>query len=108
MLAGEVDEPVTADIKRLIRLPGSVHGKSGLRVTPLSRDALTDFDPLRDAVPKEYSSDPVRITMKRDSEITILGERMRLKGETEVPEYAAVFLIGRKMADHGHGTPVSE
>jgi len=98
-LAGEVDEPVTADIKRLIRLPGSVHGKSGLRVTPLTRDELTNFDPLRDAVPKEYSSDPVKITMKRDSEITMLGERMSLKGETEVPEYAAVFLVGRKMAD---------
>jgi len=107
-LAGEVDEPVTADVKRLIRLPGSVHGKSGLRVTPLSRDALTDFDPLRDAVPGAYSSDPVKITMKRDSDITIRGERMSLKGETEVPEYAAVFLIGRKMADLGHGTDVTE
>ncbi|MCL2143345.1 MAG: DNA primase catalytic subunit PriS [Methanomassiliicoccaceae archaeon] len=102
-LSGEVDEPVTADIKRLIRLPGSVHGKSGLRVTPLSRNGLDDFDPLEDAVPKEYSSDAVKITMKRDTEITMLGERMLLKGETEVPEYAAVFLIGRKLADHGHG-----
>ena len=106
-LAGEVDEPVTADVKRLIRLPGSVHGKSGLRVTPLSRDELTCFDPLLNAVPKEYSSDPVKITMKRDSELTMLGEHMQLKGETEVPEYAAVFLVGRKMADIGHG-PVSE
>jgi DNA primase small subunit len=102
-LAGEVDEPVTADVKRLIRLPGSVHGKSGLLVTPLPRSALDGFDPLNDAVPKEYSADPVTITMKRDSEIAMLGERMRLKGETEVPEYAAVFLIGRKMADIGHG-----
>ncbi|MDR0777870.1 MAG: DNA primase catalytic subunit PriS [Methanomassiliicoccaceae archaeon] len=107
-MSGEVDEPVTADVKRLIRLPGSVHGKSGLRVTPLSRDELTNFDPLRDAVPDVYSKDPVKITMKRDSEITMLGEHMQLKGETEVPEYAAVFLIGRKMADHGHGPPVND
>jgi DNA primase small subunit len=107
-LAGEVDEPVTADVKRLIRLPGSVHGKSGLRVTPLTRDQLTDFDPLRDAVPAAYSSDPVKITMKRDTEITVRGERMHLKGETEVPEYAAVFLIGRKMADIGHGAQVTD
>jgi DNA primase small subunit len=107
-LAGEVDEPVTADIKRLIRLPGSVHGKSGLRVIPLTRDELTDFDPLRDAVPAEYSSDPVKIIMKRDSEITIRGERMSLKGETEVPEFAAVFLIGRKMADLVHNNEIIE
>ena len=26
VLAGETDEPVTSDVKRLIRLPGSLHG----------------------------------------------------------------------------------
>ena len=33
---GETDEPVTADVRRLIRCPGSLHGGSGLRVTPLT------------------------------------------------------------------------
>ena len=103
-LSGEVDEPVTADIKRLIRLPGSVHGKSGLRVMPLTRDELTDFDPLIDAVPKQYSDDDVTITMRRDTDITIKGQHFKLSGTTKVPEYAAVFLIGRKMADFGDGT----
>ncbi len=100
-LSGEVDDPVTADIKRLIRLPGSIHGKSGLRVVPLSRSQLDDFDPLIDAMPKEYSDDPVKITMHKDTEIKIKGENFSLKGTTEVPEYAAVFLVGRKMADIG-------
>ena len=50
----EIDEPVTSDIKRLIRLPGSLHGKTGLAVTPIKRDELDDFDPLRDAVPEIY------------------------------------------------------
>ena len=103
-LSGEVDEPVTADIKRLIRLPGSVHGKSGLRVMPLTRDELTDFDPLIDAVPKQYSDEEVTITMRRDTEITIKNQHFKLSGTTKVPEYAAVFLIGRKMADIGDGT----
>lgn len=101
-LSGEVDEPVTADIKRLIRLPGSVHGKSGLRVTPITRQELTDFDPLQMAVPDAYSDDPVKVTMRRPADLDIKGERLSLKGETEVPEFAAVFLIGRKMADFGH------
>ncbi|MCA1812647.1 MAG: DNA primase catalytic subunit PriS [Halobacteriales archaeon] len=34
-MTGETDEPVTSDVKRLIRLPGSVHGKTGLRVVPV-------------------------------------------------------------------------
>ena len=107
-LSGEVDEPVTADIKRLIRLPGSVHGKSGLRVTPITRQELTDFDPLQMAVPDEYSDDPVKITMRRDSKLDMKGEHFSLSGETEVPEYAAVFLIGRKMADYGFASEVKE
>jgi DNA primase small subunit len=98
-LAGEVDEPVTADIKRLIRLPGSIHGKSGLRVTPLSRDELTGFDPLLDAVPPQYGQEPILLNMRQDMEIVFRGERHRLSGQTEVPEDLAVFLVGRKMAD---------
>jgi DNA primase small subunit len=101
-LSGEVDKPVTPDIKRIIRLPGTVHGKTGLRVTPISRDELTDFDPLRDAVPSSYSDESVKITMKKDYEFDICGEHFSLSGETEAPEYAAVFLVGRKAADHGH------
>lgn len=107
-LSGEVDEPVTADIKRLIRLPGSVHGKSGLRVTPITRQELTDFDPLQLAVPDVYTDDPVKVTMRRDSELDMLGEHMVLKGETEVPEFAAIFLVGRKMADVGWASEAME
>ena len=103
-LSGEVDEPVTADIKRLIRLPGSVHGKSGLRVMPLSRTQLNDFDPLVDAVPSQYSDEEVTITMRKDTEIAIKGQHFKLSGTQKVPEYAAVFLVGRKMADIGDGT----
>jgi len=100
-LSGEVDEPVTADIKRLIRLPGSVHGKSGLRVTPITREQLTDFDPLQMAVPDVYSDDEVKITMRRDTKLDMKGQHFDLSGETTVPEYAAIFLIGRKMATYG-------
>lgn len=100
-LSGEVDEPVTADIKRLIRLPGSLHGKSGLRVTPLSRDELTTFDPLRDAIPAQFSDEPVLVTMKKDAELVFREERFRLSGPEQVPECLAVFLVGRKMADVG-------
>jgi len=41
-----IDVPVTADIKRLIRLPTSLHGGSGLRVTPLTLDRFRRFAPL--------------------------------------------------------------
>ncbi|AGI48535.1 putative DNA primase, eukaryotic-type, small subunit [Thermoplasmatales archaeon BRNA1] len=107
-LSSEVDKPVTPDIKRLIRLPGSLHGKTGLRVTPITRDQLTDYDPLQSAVPDVFTSDPVKVTMRKDMSINILGEDMSLKGETEVPEFAAPFLVGRKYADYGWKSQQSE
>jgi DNA primase small subunit len=100
-LSGEIDAPVTADVKRLIRLPGSIHGKGGLKVVPLTREELTGFEPLEMAVPKEYSDDPVEITLREPIDLKIKDQRFVLKGETEVPEYAAVFLIGKKYAHLG-------
>ncbi len=38
MCAGETDDPVTSDIKRLIWLPGSLHGKTGFKVEIFSLD----------------------------------------------------------------------
>lgn len=95
---GETDEPVTADTKRLIRLPGSLHGKSGLRVVTLRRDSLDAFEPLRDAV--AFSMDPVRIVPRNDAEMTLGGERVAVKKgeETEVPEAHAVFWCSRQAA----------
>ena len=60
------------------------------------------------AIPDEYSDDPIKITMRRDSKLDMKGEHFSLSGETEVPEYAAVFLIGRKMADYGFASEVKE
>ncbi|HTT34378.1 MAG TPA: DNA primase small subunit PriS [Thermoplasmata archaeon] len=46
---GETDAPVTTDIHRLIRLPGSLHGGTGFVVAPLDRAGLDRFDPWRNA-----------------------------------------------------------
>ena len=39
-MKGETDEPVTSDVRRLIRLPSSIHGKTGFEVRPMSRERL--------------------------------------------------------------------
>ncbi|MFX0170063.1 MAG: DNA primase small subunit domain-containing protein [Candidatus Hodarchaeota archaeon] len=48
-LSAIVDEPVTTDIHRLIRLPGSLNGKTGFLVKPLDSASLEGFDPFRNA-----------------------------------------------------------
>lgn len=49
VVQGETDAPVTTDVHRLIRLPGSLHGGTGLRVVPLTLETVDAFDPFRDA-----------------------------------------------------------
>ena len=94
---GETDEPVTADTKRLIRLPGSLHGKSGLKVVTLTRDSLDAFDPLRDAVafPLEETA---RIVPRNDATATLGGQAVSVrKGEpVDVPLPHAVFWLARQ------------
>ena len=47
---GEIDVPVTHDIHRVIRLIGSLNGKTGFTVNLLTRDTIDEFDPFSDAI----------------------------------------------------------
>ncbi len=96
-LKGETDEPVTTDIKRLIRCPGSLHGKTGLKVMEVDRDRLDRFDPLRDAV--ALPSDPVKVRLPDEFEMDMGGRSWKLDaGDAEVPRYLAYFLVARRLA----------
>jgi len=48
--SSQVDTVVTTDIHRLVRLAGSLHGKTALKVQILSIDELEDFDPRSDSI----------------------------------------------------------
>jgi DNA primase small subunit len=96
--AALADEPVTTDTKRLIRMPTSLHGGSGMRVQPLELRDLHDFEPLVDAV--VFSMRDVRVDLSHPVTIPMLGSTYELqKGITTVPEAVAVFLCCRGMAE---------
>jgi DNA primase small subunit len=96
--AALADEPVTTDTKRLIRLPTSLHGGSGMRVQPLELRDLHDFDPLVDAV--VFSLRDVKVDLRFPVTMPMLGSTYVLqKGITTVPEAVAVFLCCRGMAE---------
>jgi DNA primase small subunit len=98
--SGETDEPVTTDVKRLIRFPLSLHGGTGLRVTPLSVEGLESFDPLRDAV--VFGDRPVEICLRAPYLLEMRGESFDLdEGPANVPLCVAVFLMARKIAELG-------
>ena len=97
-MRGETDEPVTSDIKRLIRLPSSLHGKTGFEVIPMTRMRLEEFDPFRDAVPKAFSDDPVKIECEKAATFSMKDHPFSLhQGLNEIPEYAAIFAVCRRL-----------
>jgi DNA primase small subunit len=91
------DEPVTTDIKRLIRLPGSLHGKTGFKVVGVRLAELKDFNPLREAL--AFGDNPVKLNFTKPLKIRMGGEQFNLEEEiNEVPEYLAVYAVGRGIA----------
>ena len=96
--AALADEPVTTDTKRLIRMPTSLHGGSGMRVQPIELRNLHDFDPLVDAV--VFSTRNIRVDCRFPLTMSMLGSTYQLqKGISTVPEAVAVFLCCRGIAD---------
>ncbi|QLD87745.1 DNA primase small subunit PriS [Natronomonas salina] len=99
-----IDEPVTTDINRLIRLPGSLHGGTGLAVQHIDRAAVDDFDPLVDAVPETFRNNDIAVYVREETTVELGGESFRLtEGVESVPEYAGVFAMAR-----GHATKAGE
>ncbi|SFC49836.1 DNA primase small subunit [Halobiforma haloterrestris] len=95
-----IDEPVTTDTNRLIRLPGSLHGGSGLETVRLGRDELEDFDPLVDAVPDTFRGQEIAVDVTDGGEVELGGDSFTVPdGDQSLPEYVAVFLMTRGRAE---------
>ena len=99
-----IDEPVTTDVNRLIRLPGSLHGGTGLEVQRIDRADVSEFDPLVDAVPETFADNDIAVYVREPTTVELGGESFRLsEGVHSVPEYAGVFAMAR-----GHATKAGE
>ena len=95
-IGAEIDAQASIDTRKIMRLPGSIHGGTGLVAMPIHN--LDRFDPLKD--PVVFGDEPIRIHVSRCPEI-------RLKDETfgpytnqsvTVPKYAAIYFIAKKVA----------
>ena len=95
----EIDEPVTTDIHRLIRFPGSLHGKTGLAVTRIALQDLEKFNPLDSAIPQIFQGKNDTVRINRPLTITMKGEKFSLSGEVEVPRYVALFAVASRAGE---------
>ena len=82
---------------RLIRLEGSLHGKTGFRKTKVS-GSLESFDPLKEAI--AFNRGEVRVRVKEAPEFRV-GDSIYgpySDEEVELPTAAAVLLICKGLA----------
>ncbi len=97
-LTASIDHPVTMDTSRLMRLPESIHGGSGLIATEIEN--LDSFHPFEDAL--AFGKKPHEIKITEDTpKIHLNGETYgpyQEDDEIEVPEYTAMFLACKKHA----------
>jgi len=98
-ISASVDEPVTGDIKRLIRLPTSLHGGSSMRVVPLTLETIKVFDPLKDAV--VFSDAEISVAAESPASCDLRGNHFEIEeGVNTVPEYAGIYLMCRGAVEY--------
>ena len=93
--ASLIDTVVTTDVHRLIRLPGSLHGKTGLRVVPLRVEQLPEFNPLMEALAFK-DGEKVKVRVVRAKPLKLGGVEYRFRpGElVEASKAQAVYMLG--------------
>jgi DNA primase small subunit len=106
----ELDEPVSIDIHRLIRYPGSLHGKTGFKVQEISLNQMDGFNPLNESNEK---LDPIVFMSNKNltQKLEIIENAIpmtKVKGveygpykigeKIEVPHHIAVFLLCKEVA----------
>lgn len=92
LLSVDADAAVTYDIKKLIRMPNSIHGSTGFIAKGIKD--IESFNPLKDSLP-EYKFD-VKVTFsEKIPELELLGTTYSFsKGDkAELPLAVALFFI---------------
>jgi DNA primase small subunit len=94
----QIDTVVTTDIHRLIRMNGSLHGKTGLMKVKFPAKELLEFDPFTKAV--AFKKGKVEVLVSDAPKFRMSGETLGpYKNQTvELPVAAAVMLICKKRA----------
>ncbi len=97
--SANIDTVVTTDIHRLIRMNGTLHGKTGLKKIEFPADQLEDFDPFTQAV--AFKKGTAKVLVSDAPEFRLGGETLGpYKNVTvELPVAAAIMLILKGRAE---------
>ena len=96
--ASQIDTVVTTDIHRLIRLSGSLHGKTGFRKIQVQNN-IEDFDPLKEAVAFRHGT--IRVFVSEAPQLRVGEETYGPFKEckVELPTAVAMLLLCKGAAE---------
>ncbi|MEM1531093.1 MAG: DNA primase small subunit PriS [Candidatus Bathyarchaeia archaeon] len=91
--SAKIDTVVTVDIHRLIRLPGTLHGKTGLLKVSFPASEIEAFDPLKEAV--AFKGGEAKIYVEEAPKFRLGDEDFGpfKKQTVSLPLSAAIFLL---------------
>jgi DNA primase small subunit len=97
--SAKVDTVVTTDIHRLIRMPGTLHGKTGLKKIEFPTAALDDFDPFKSSL--AFRGGCVTVFVSEAPEFRLVDEEFGpyRNERVELPSAAALLLVCKKRAE---------
>ena len=97
--SAHIDTVVTTDIHRLIRMAGTLHGKTGLKKVEFPVAHLADFNPFKEAV--AFKEGAVRVSVSDAPEFRLGGNVFGpyRRQEVKLPTVAAVLLICKGRAE---------
>lgn len=91
--SAKVDTVVTVDVHRLIRLPGTLHGKTGLLKVSFPAGRIEEFDPLKEAI--AFKGGEIKVYVEETPELRFGDEVLGpfKKQVITLPAQAAIFLL---------------
>jgi len=97
--SARVDTVVTTDIHRLIRLPGTLHGKTGFKKVEFPIQSLNDFDPFKSAI--AFKGGTVSVLVSDAPEFRLGNQEFGpfRNEKVDLPIAAALLLICKKRAE---------
>ncbi|MBO0888457.1 hypothetical protein J2P12_05090, partial [Candidatus Bathyarchaeota archaeon] len=96
--SAKIDTVVTTDTHRLIRLPGTLNGHTGLLAMEVQRERLDDFDPFKEAVAFQGM---MKVQVAECPEFQLDGNKFGpyQNERVELPSYAAMLLLSKRRAE---------
>jgi len=94
----KLDRQTSVDIYKIVRVPDTLHGSTGLIAKTLPLQALKDFNPFEHAL--AFGNQQIKVFINKAPRFKMAGNCFGPfeKESAELPEYAAIYLLAKGVA----------